>query len=438
MSIETKKAILLEKNQVFEQPFKVQLKESCSLQNGILKLTPERVSQYEKLFTNKKEQISFFIPASGSGSRMFAFLYQWLEDGKETKEVKQFFENIESFPFFSHLKVKKSDKRAIAEQTIDYFAHLPKGLIPFHSYKEGIRTAFQEHVFQIQTFFGDLAKIHFTIQKNFENAIKKNLGVDENISFSYQNEETNAYCFSKNGEVVVEDEDFLRRPAGHGALLENLNNMDSDIVILKNIDNVQHFSESKAFHRTSKQLLGVLFDFKSEMKKLLLDFSVERLKSINENFPFLHPNAVESFKREDLKQVLNRPTRICGVVKNQGEPGGGPFWIEDENGWNNQIIEKAQIDFTDKKQSEIVQKSSHFNPVFIVLSKSNIEGKKLDLMNYRDDSKFFVVEKTHKGKKILYRELPGLWNGSMSNWNTIFVEIPLAVFTPVKSLLDLL
>lgn len=438
MSIETKKAILSERNQVFEHDFKVQLIESCSIDTGIIRLNKEQQLEFIGVYEKNKEMVSFFIPSSGSGSRMFAFLYKWLENEVETEEIKSFFEKVESFPFFCELSSPKSSKRKLIEEIVAKFAHLPKGLIPFHSYDGKINTAFQEHVQQISQFLGQDTKIHFTIQKEFENEIRKNVGDVSNISFSYQNDETDAYCFDENQNVVKDGNNFIRRPAGHGALLENLNSMDADIVVLKNIDNVQRYSKSLPFKTVSQQLIGVLISFKKELKKLFNDFSTEGLRGLNNRFPFIHPSEIENVSKKDLALFANRPSRICGMVKNEGEPGGGPFWINGGEVLSNQIIEKAQINFENDEQREIVQKSSHFNPVFIVLSKSDVDSNTLDLMKYRDDTKFFVVEKNHKGKKIFYRELPGLWNGSMSNWNTIFVEIPLEVFTPVKSVLDLL
>ncbi len=438
MSIETKKAILFEKHQVFDSDSRVELEESCSVGNGILRLSAEDKSNYIETAKQRKDAISFFIPASGSGSRMFAFLYKWLENGEETKEIQEFFENIERFPFFSELKEDKNNRKEIVKEILAKYAHLPKGLLPFHRYTDKINTAFQEHVEQIRHFFGKESKIHFTVQKEFEKDIVKNIGDVTNVSFSYQNEETDAYCFDENREVVKEGSDYLRRPAGHGALLENLNKSGEDIIVLKNIDNVQDYTKASNFKQISLELIGVLITFKERLKAMSKDFSVEKLIQLNDSFSFVHSDDVKKVSKREFEEILKRPTRVCGMVKNEGEPGGGPFWIKDEGKLSNQIVEKNQIKFENKKQANIVQKSSHFNPVFIALSKTDIDGETLDLMQYRDVSKYFVVEKNHQGKKIFYRELPGLWNGSMSNWNTIFVEIPLEVFTPVKSVMDLL
>jgi len=438
MSIETKKAILSERNQVFETGFKVQLVESCSVENGILQLSNDDKALYEDKFQRSDELFSFFIPASGSGSRMFAFLYKWLDDRIETDEMQFFFKNLTRFPFFQELKSDSKDKVSVVNEIIDNYAHIPKGLVPFYSDKGKLKTAFEEHVDQINHFFGEKCEIHFTIQKELTREIQKNIGENPNVSFSFQNDETDAYCFDEHQNVVKVNEAFLRRPAGHGALLENLNQIKANVIVLKNIDNVQPVAKAQAFNSTTQQLIGILFSFKEELRELLLNFSIENVQKLNEKYPFLAPDDVFKITPKDLERFSKRPTRVCGVVKNQGEPGGGPFWVSNGELLNNQIVEKSQIDFENDEQKNIVTESSHFNPVFIALSKTDLNGKQLDLMKFRDDSKFFVVEKNHEGKSIFYRELPGLWNGSMSNWNTIFVEIPLEVFTPVKSVLDLI
>lgn len=437
MSVETKKDIIDQRNQVFENDFRVDLYSSCAVGEGILRLDNQLLQEVNLAFEDSNVFPMFFIPASGSGSRMFNFLFEWLETGKESKEVSHFFCELPNFLFFNELKAKETDRKSIAKEVLDKFSMLPKGLLPFHQYPDYIRTAFQEHVSQAKLFFGDDIKIHFTIQKQFENLIQKNVGVNSNISFSYQNDETDAFCFDDDKEIVKEGNQFLRRPAGHGALLENLNALEEDVILLKNIDNIQHESKSKPTKDTWSSAIGTLLLFQNELKEIAKNYSIERLILLNNKFQFLSKEELNCFTQKDFQNIISRPTRVCGMVKNEGEPGGGPFRISDKNGISNQIVEKAQIK-DDDSQLKIVQSSSHFNPVFIALSKTDCEGNPLDLLKYRDDSKYFVVKKTHKGKDILYRELPGLWNGSMSNWNTIFLEISQEVFTPVKSVLDLL
>ncbi len=444
MSIETKKEIILQKNQVFEQEFQVKLNESCSAGNGIVRLSDDEKEMMINNFDTLEFTPSFFIPGSGSGSRMFKFLFEWLENRTSSKEINEFFDNIDSFPFYNELVEEglTSDLNdvEIVEFILNKFAVLPKGLIPFHKYDSSVSTAFQDQVLQAQSLFGESVKIHFTVQKEFEQAIKSNIKTrvldDSNISFSNQKEETNAFCFNNDGDVVKHGDKFLKRPAGHGALLNNLNEIDGDIVLIKNIDNIQHNSKVKATEKTWKIAMSLLLKFKAELLALSKDFSKESLIELNTRYQFISSDLLSNMDVHSLKVFLNRPTRVAGMVKNEGEPGGGPFWVSEQGGVTNQIIEKAQIKDLASEQ-EIVQASSHFNPVFIVVSKTDAFGNNLNILDFRDDSKFFVVKKSHQGKEILYRELPGLWNGGMSDWNTIFLEIPSAIFSPVKSVLDL-
>lgn len=437
MSVETKKDIITQQNQVLEQDFKVELYASCTVGNGILRADEQMIEDAKKQLAESEIYPHFFIPASGSGSRMFKFLFQWLEDGVETKEIKRFFRELPNFPFYNELNENASDRKSLVEEIVANYSSIPKGLIPFHQYEDEVRTAFQEHLVQVKDFFGENVKVHFTIQKDFENAIRNNIGEQNNVSFSFQNDETDAYCFDANGEIVKENGEYLRRPAGHGALLENLNTLDADVVLIKNIDNVQRFSKSSPSGHAWKLAMGIVLNFKKELKLLSADYSFKKLQELNKRYQFLSKEDELNFCEDDLARIISQPTRVCGMVKNEGEPGGGPFWIKDKDGISKQIIEKAQIKDAENQQ-EIVQKSSHFNPVFIVASKTNVLGETLDITKFRDDAKYFVVKKTHKGKEIFYRELPGLWNGSMNYWNTIFLELPSDVFTPVKSVLDLL
>ena len=443
MSIETKKEILLQKNQVFDQEFQVDLADSCRVGDGIVQLSTLEKDLLISVFDRSCFNISFFIPASGTGSRMFRFLFEWQEKGVESKEVDLFFDNLKELPFYKSLiengLIKKNGefvKLDVARFVLKENAIPAKGLIPFHENESITTTAFQDHVFQAQAMFGNEVKIHFTIQKEYESLINSNISSRHSdlskINFSYQQEETNAFCFNDHGETIKIGEDFLKRPAGHGAILNNLNEIDSDIVLIKNIDNIQHNSKSQETDKTWKVAISFLVSFKNELLALSKDFLLVKLRELNDKYQFISPDLIGEMSIDSIQQFLKRPSRVAGMVKNEGEPGGGPFWIKGENGVTNQIIEKSQIK-NQSDQEQIVRDSSHFNPVFIALSKTDAFGNKLNLLDFRDDSKFFVVKKSHQGKEIFYRELPGLWNGGMSNWNTIFLEIPSSVFSPVKS-----
>jgi hypothetical protein len=259
---------------------------------------------------------------------------------------------------------------------------------------------------------------------------------DLHFSHSNQKKETDAFCFTADQELFVEDGNPVRRPAGHGALLGNLNDLDNDLVLIKNIDNVQHLQKSEIGNRYWKVMIGVLNAFKADLRELKSDFSESGLKELNNKYQFLSEQEVEIILQQGIDSICNRPTRVCGMVKNEGKPGGGPFWVDHNGLISKQIIEKIQISDAEDQQS-IVETSTHFNPVYIALSKSNVNGERLDLEEYVDHSLNLVVKKDHKGTSITYRELPGLWNGSMGDWNTIFVEVPVEVFSPVKSVVDL-
>ena len=428
----------IQKEQVFKSDFKVVLMSACKVGSGILRLNNKEEELAITNFQNLQEVPSFFIPASGSGSRMFQFLFEM--NNSQDRE--------EAFRALSKLAVAENylDKATNADEFIAQLlkgeAFKPKGLIPFHIVNEKVYTAFQEQVLQVKALFPNDARLHFTIQKSFEKEIKENIselgreidGVD--ITYSYQSTSSDAYCFNANGDLFQDESGVVRRPAGHGAILENLNALPERLVCLKNIDNIQHLSKAEESTRVWKIATGLLMEFEAELRGLVQNFSKEKLEALNARFQFLSEDEVRRCDTTFIKALASRPTRVCGMVKNEGEPGGGPFWIKGGDHVTKQIVEKIQVSENDEQQ-KIIKESSHFNPVFIVISKSDVYGNHLDLMEFVDDSKFFVVNKSHKGNEILYRELPGLWNGGMSNWNSLFLEIPSAVFSPVKTILDL-
>lgn len=415
-----------QRKEVFGGEAKVKLFAPCTVESGIIRLTDEEKKKAVNDFAKSKSNISFFIPASGSGSRMFQFLHE--NNEVEIERLREKFPKLA----LSQLIQNATDKTSIMQ-----FACLPKGLIPFHQYGDSVRTAFQEHVCQAKLLLKNPA-IHFTIQKEYESEIKENLSeyADVSLSYSYQNPETDAYCFNANEEVVEVENKPLRRPAGHGALLENMNRVDADILFIKNIDNIQHESKSALGIENWKIAGGLLHSFQDELRVLADNFTKEGLIQLNNKYGFLSADEVENCDHKGILHYASRPSRVCGMVINEGEPGGGPFWVESNSGVSKQIVEKVQISNT-SSQLEILQQSTHFNPVFIALSKKDVFGNVLDLQDFKDESSFIVVCKSQNGKDVYYRELPGLWNGGMSDWNTVFFEIPSSTFSPVKTLLDL-
>lgn len=443
MPKELNEEMILQKKQVFSSDSKVNLSAACTPENGILVLSELDKQKAIQEYNDSSVKPVFFIPASGSGSRMFQFLFEWLETNVETPLVKSFFERVEEMPFFKTNNLELKDKEAFVRQLLDTsqlnLGERPKGLVPFHEEEGTYFSAFQDQVRQAFQLTQNETEINFTIQPQFEAEIKthlESLKLSVQLNFSYQEESTNAFCFDENHDLIETNGIPLRRPAGHGALLENLNKIDSDIILIKNIDNVQHTSKSELTVDTWKEATGVLLQFQRELKELSKNYSIEKLNALNTVYQFLSPTEIAKMNETKLASLVNRPSRVCGMVKNEGEPGGGPFWVEANGKVTKQIIEKIQIS-NDSDQQEIVSGSTHFNPVFIVASKTDCYGKRLDLINFRDNDAFFVVEKSQLGKKVFYRELPGLWNGAMSNWNTIFLEIPSETFSPVKTIVDL-
>lgn len=452
MSTDDTSSIENQKTVVFQQDRTVKLVDSCVVGQGIVRLDQTEVDQLKERFESIENDVSFFIPASGSGSRMFEELFQFLSTREETPEIAAFFKEFPNLALFRSLplvvreKFKNLQSIYIAEYLLSdgglNYSSKPKGLIPFHVFEDQVYNPFQEQVLQAKELIRGNGKIHFTIQQGFEKEVSdsiKDLQLKDlnlsNIEFSYQDSEMDAFCFSEDGNLAMNSQEPLRRPAGHGALLKNLNEVGEDIILIKNIDNVQHRSKATITVDVWKYCVGLLLDFKEALAELVDTFSTSKLQELNAKFQFLSEEEVTACNEERILHYAKRPSRVCGMVINQGAPGGGPFWIEDANGVSKQIVEKVQIRQEDK---DVMASSSHFNPVFIALSKTDVRGNLLDLNDFVDHTKNLVVTKPHGTETIMYRELPGLWNGSMSDWNSVFVEIPENVFSPVKSILDLL
>jgi hypothetical protein len=459
MNRDTLSKIEEQKAKVIGDHPEVVLVSPCKLDEGILKFRHQEQVNLVNVFEKEKFSSCFFIPASGSGSRMFQFLFDFLEapDEVNRSSVEKFLNHISEFAFFQQLPVETRNKLKEFDVDLEAFVSfllkedgmgygdLPKGLIPFHKNEPFILNPFQEHILQGVRVKEENVSFHFTVQSRYESAIKKVIsqiqgltGQHYEVSFSDQDVNSDSFAFTNDGEpFTLENGQVLNRPAGHGALLENINKINCDYVFIKNIDNVQHFLKSDSSVTTWKLLGGILIDYKKEAKKLYDNPSIEGLKKLNERFQLFNEKMIENLNNEEIKEILNRPTRACGMVRNDGQPGGGPFWVDDNGIISKQIIEKSQITMKGKQYSLMVQ-STYFNPVMIVVSTQDLNGNKFDLQNYKDDSKFFIVRKKYKGQDVQFIELPGLWNGSMSNWNSLFIEIPTETFSPVKTVLDLL
>ncbi len=466
-------------------PF-LQLVKPATIGDGIIKLTSSEVEAYSKLFDDINPENLKFVPASGAASRMFKFLFEFYKTTKneyasaeeiEDVNVQKFFSEIEKFAFYQDLKTMLKSNNLEIENLLDYgkykkilqyflfeeglnYGQKPKGVLIFHKYADEIRTAFEEHLIEGARYAkspGNKVKIHFTISPEHQdlfktlvatkvNEIEKRFAVKFQLSFSQQKPSTDMVAVDLNNELFRnEDGTLLFRPGGHGALIENLNDLDSEIIFIKNIDNVVPDKMKEITVRYKKALAGVLLSFQEKIFSYIdtlesEDFDDEILHEIAQ---FIKADLCVDFMYEKLNaelllNLLKRPIRVCGMVKNEGEPGGGPFWVKQPDGTVQlQIVETSQISsYTD--QQEIMQRSTHFNPVDLVCAIKNKEKEKYDLLNFIDPATGFISKKSKDGKSLKAQELPGLWNGAMAHWNTIFVEVPIETFNPVKTVNDLL
>lgn len=466
----------------------------ATLNDGIMGLTESKASEFAKVYENELQnlQITKFIPASGAASRMFKMLFEFLNsDGTIDDSIKNpdfysieyFFMHLEKFAFYCDLQqaVKTSgktieEKRAkkeykyivktlLDEKGLDY-GKLPKGLLSFHTYPEINRTAIEEHFVEGAKYATDkdrIVDLHFTLSPEhidkFENHIldikhryEKIFNVTYRVTHSIQDPRTDTIAVDTLNKPIVDNDGLLIfRPGGHGALIHNLNKIHTNCIFIKNIDNVCSEEQSSETILYKKALGGILIDAQKKAFALIEALNTspteENIKAgekyfaeilyLKFNSNYNHLSSKE--KCEYLLSKLNRPFRVCGMVKNQGEPGGGPFLVQDSQGEISlQIVEKAQINEADKKQIDILNKSTHFNPVDIVCGIYNYKGEKIDLLNHIDEDAGIITEKSKDGISLKALELPGLWNGAMSKWNTIFAEVPISTFTPVKEVNDLL
>ena len=442
-----------------------QLIRHCSVGDGIVQLDGsillDAIQKFEKNYEEKN--IEKFVPASGAATRMFAPL-SGVDLLNPNDEAEFFFLHLREFPFFKSVKKTFLNEGFNYDETIGVerysrvlnflfnsgYANLPKGSVPFHSYGEEERTAFAEHCVESSHYMKQSGKheIHFTIpaehrssvENLFNTFFEKHSNVIQKISFSSQDPDTHIPALDKNKlPAVSETGEIFLRPAGHGALLKNLQALKGECVFIQNIDNITEASHHADVAAYRKLMGGVLLGLVEERNKLL-----NELENNSENAEVRAQAFVQKwFKNSNLKsspfEFLNKPMRVCGMVENTGEPGGGPFWVRDKNGLESkQIIEKAQINKDDIDQLAIFENSTHFNPVDLVCHFQDHKGNKYKLEDYRNPTAALVSEKLMLGIRTNVIELPGLWNGSMWGWNTVFVEIPSRVFHPVKTVNDLL
>lgn len=475
----------------------------ATLDNGIIKFDSNEIQELIKQFDDDKEyyDIIKFVPASGAASRMFKNIYSFVEEYKDKEipedflkkenvgfdSIENFFLSIKDFAFYDDLKYKlaecgkdietlMSENRLveIAEFLLENeglaYGKLPKALLKFHKYKESSRLSLEEHLVEatqystIYTEDGEIAQLHFTVSQEhldiFKSTVEELLpiyereyGIRYDISYSVQKPSTDTIAVDMNNEPFRNnDGSLLFRPGGHGALLQNLNDLKKEVIFIKNIDNVVPDRLKSTTYDYKKVLGGYLFRLQQQQFEYLnlLDegclandeieeiakFAKEKLMIDIPNF-FKTYNEIE--KIDFLYGKLNRPMRICGMVKNEGEPGGGPYWVRNSNDEVSlQIVESSQIDHKNEKQEAIFQSATHFNPVDLVCATYDFKGNSFNLNDYIDYNTGFISKKSKDGKELKALELPGLWNGAMADWINIFVEVPIITFNPVKTVNDLL
>lgn len=434
---------------------------AASAGDGVLVLDDEAVKsaveQYEA--ATKELDVVKFVPASGAATRMFKELFEFVNDDKYTEGIERLLDNIEKFAFWDELSqyiVPDSPEEEIVEAIIKTglnYGSKPKGLVTFHAYADGNRKAVEEHLVEGAMYArkGDSVRIHFTVSKEhqagFEELLAERLpyyeerfGVKYDISFSVQKPSTDTIAVNPDNTPFRTDEGkLLFRPAGHGALIENLNDIEADVIFVKNIDNVTTDARRGDTITYKKALAGVLlklqqqaFAYLAELEQGRADLAVVA-QFVEQKLCVKLP---ADYDAELLKKLLDRPMRVCGVVRNQGEPGGGPFWVAGDGGIESlQIAESSQIAPEDM---HLMKSATHFNPVDLVCGVRNAAGEKYDLTQYTDPSTGFISSKSSGGRELRAQELPGLWNGAMAKWNTVLVEVPITTFSPVKVVQDLL
>lgn len=465
--------------------------------NGIYQFTGREREELEKHYDNRKNSLEIikFIPASGAATRMFKALHGFMAEfdpgssslreylnKTDNKILKDFFDRMEKLPFYDSAinyarecqpgfeDLNEEAQKYLLLQTVLFspgldLSNYPKGLVPFHNYGDYVATAFEEHLYEAAAYASsdNLAKLHFTISEehlekfraeldNVRQRVEGRTNTKYEVSFSFQDPATDTLAVDQNNEPFrSSDGQLFFRPGGHGALIQNLNSIEADVIFIKNIDNVVTLEKASEVGSYKKLLAGKLLKLQEKIFKYLdqLENESPGESLLNEIKDFIQQELNVDFgarKGSSLeerisiyKDRLNRPLRVCGMVKNEGEPGGGPFLVKLEDGSSSlQIVEGAQIDENNPNQKELARNATHFNPVDIVAATKNYKGEKFDLTQYIDPTTSFIAEKSDNGRPLKALELPGLWNGGMAYWNTVFIEVPVSTFNPVKTITDLL
>jgi len=493
---------IIEQIEIFRKgiPY-LKLIKPCSIGDGIKVIPEDEQNSNVNLFKSALDEgrVIKFVPASGAATRMFKSLLSVLMNNEhvditnlrkkaaggdaDSKSTLKFFENIHRFAFYGELKKVVEQKGKKVEdlitsgkisEIINYvttssgidYSNLPKGCILFHSYPDGARTAFEEHLVEAMNCSAEkdkIARVHFTISPEHEKIIKtlfdnltekySRTGWKFEIGFSFQSSSTNTVSVDMDNKPFRDDKGrIIFRPGGHGALLKNLDDLKADIIIIKNIDNVAPDHLKAETYKYKKILGGYLISLQQKIFRFIGKILDEKSnnKFIEEVITFIKKEigyeVTPGFKsmnlnerRKYLLNFLNRPIRVCGMVKNEGHPGGGPFWVKDEDGSiSKQVVETPQIDLSDNQQKKILDSSTHFSPVDFVCGVKDYRGENFSLEKYSNLNTGLITIKSKDGKELKALELPGLWNGGMYYWLTVFIEVPGITFNPVKEINDLL
>jgi len=483
-------------------PAYLKLHRPCVPGDGIRVLSGEEIRSFARLFDEKRDtyEVLKFVPASGAATRMFKILLKFFnperprfpasaaQDARmsdpEARALEDFFTGLPRFAFISDLEaainvagtsMEDLPDRASRHEILAFlltdkglgYASLPKGLTKFHQYNGETRTAFEEHLVEAASYAANsdgVCRLHFTVSQEhlqgFRSLLEKirplyeqRYEVSFKVDFSLQKKKTDTIAVDlDNRPFRLEDGGLLFRPGGHGALIENLGDLEADLVFIKNIDNVVPDRLKEATFQWKKILGGLFIRLQAGTFNYLKRLSEEPQSPglLDDAMKFasteLHLEIDDDLRKESpeklrrsLLEKLDRPLRVCGMVRNTGEPGGGPFWVEGKNGNRTcQIVETAQIDMQSEGQKEIVAASTHFNPVDLVCGMKDWKGRPFDLSRFVDHEAVFISRKSRAGRELKALELPGLWNGAMAYWNTVFVDVPSVTFNPVKTINDLL
>lgn len=454
----------------------IEIERPCTIEDGIISLSKIKSKLSSLKIDTSNLSLCKFVPASGAATRMFKDFLSIITDYEKlsfldlknmnspvAKSVEHFLVSLEKLSFLPLIKSSSKGRESLDlldENVIPLLkficfeeglnlSDLPKGLLPFHNYQGEMKTPFFEHCSELDYYKNFKSKTsHFTVSENHLDNFKTELDMNPDlksnkVEFSFQDKETDTVSIDYKGELLYENNELLKRPAGHGALIFNLNKIDYDLILIRNIDNILPKPNNIKALSLRENLVKFHLFIKNSIDKYLNrltqpdNYEESYLIEVNR---FIEEYFFEDINKDRLSLIrfLSRPFRTCMMVKNEGQPGGGPFYVSNKNGISKQIVELTQINSQDLEIKKLLEKATHFNPVDIIISPYDYKQKKYNFLEYMDSNTYIINEKSYKGKNIRVLELPGLWNGAMSDWLTIFVEIPIEHFNPVKTINDLL